>query len=575
VRLWRDFFGRYWLQLGLSICAMGVYAGSASLIPAGVEWINRALSGGPGPLAGRVAVFGPALILGLGALNAAAQFVQARLSASAALGALRDMQNAMFGRLLVIDDAALREFGAGQSISRLTNDIAVLRETLTRATSAIRDAMTFVGLCGVMIWYDWALFLIVAGVYATIGWPIAQIGRRLRRGSREAQAQAGEIATLAGEAVAGGRLIRTYRLEDREAARAAAVFARRQLVLERMATMRALNEPFIFFVGSLALAVIVGAVALRIEAGALDAAQFISFIVALLLLSQPARGLSTLNAVMQEGLGAFERILELIDAAPTIRDAAGARPLKVSRGAISLRDVRFAYPGGRLALDGFTLDVPGGATVALVGESGAGKSTVFALLPRLYDIDRGEIAIDGVDIRAATLSSLRDALALVPQDPFLFDDTIRANIALGREGAGLEDVIEAARAAAADEFIRALPDGYETRVGENGQALSGGQRQRIAIARAFLKDAPILLLDEATSALDAESEALVRAALDRLKRGRTTLVIAHRLATVREADLIAVIDKGRVIELGTHADLAAKSGAYARVARLQLTAAPL
>jgi len=569
-RLWRGYLSRYAPQLLSALVAMAVYAASASLIPAGVEWINMALSGAAAPLSGDVLFWGPLLICGVGLVNAVAQYAQARLSASAALSALRDLQDDMFRKLLVIDDAQLRALGPGQSIARMTNDATVLRETLMRATTAVRDALTFAGLCAMMVWYDWALFLIVAAVYAAIGWPVARIGRYLRTSSREAQAQTGEIAAIAGEAVAGGRMIRAYRLEAQEGARGRAAFDRRLGVLERMAHLRALNEPFIFFVGSLALAVVIAAVAIRISAGALDTAEFISFIVALLLLSQPARGLSTLNAVMQEGFGAFERMLEVIDLQPRIADRPGATALTLRGGAISFRNVRFSYGEGTAALEDFSLEVPAAATVALVGESGAGKSTVFALLQRLYEPRAGAILIDGVDIAGVTLASLRDALAIVSQETILFNDTVAANIAYGKPGAGHAEITDAAKAAAADEFIRTLPKGYETLVGEGGQNLSGGQRQRIAIARAFLKNAPILLLDEATSALDAESEAAVQAALRRLARGRTTLVIAHRLSTVRDADMIAVVDAGRVIETGTHSTLMAKLGAYARVAALQL-----
>ncbi|NWG70606.1 MAG: ATP-binding cassette domain-containing protein [Parvularculaceae bacterium] len=569
-RLWRGYLQRYAPQLLLALAAMAVYAASASLIPAGVEWINKALSGQGAPIPGDVLAWGPVLVVGLGLVNALSQYLQARLSAAAALAALRDLQDEMFRKLLVVDDAQLRALGQGQAIGRLTNDATVLRETLTRATTAVRDVLTFTGLCAMMIWYDWALFVIVAAVYAVIGWPVARIGRYLRKSSREAQAQTGEIASIAGEAVGGGRMIRTYRLEAQEGARGRAAFDRRLKVLQRMAHLRALNEPFIFFVGSVALAIVIAAVALRIEAGALDATEFIAFIVALLLLSQPARGLSTLNAVMQEGFGAFERMLEVIDLKPRIADRADAAPLALKGGAVSFRDVRFSYGDGVAALDGFSLEVPAGATVALVGESGAGKSTVFALLPRLYEPQSGAILIDGADIAGVTLASLRAAIAVVSQETILFNDTVAANIGFGKPGASDAEIVQAATAAAADDFIRALPNGYRTFVGEGGQNLSGGQRQRIAIARAFLKEAPILLLDEATSALDAESESLVQAALKRLAKGRTTLVIAHRLSTVREADLIAVVDKGRVVETGTHAALTSKSGAYARVVEMQL-----
>ncbi len=551
---------------------MAVYALSAAAIPAGVEWINARLSGTApsfGALSGDVAIVGPALVILLGLVNAGAQYVQARLSASAALHALRDMQLAIFERLVTIDDAQLRALGPGQSISMLTNDVTVLRETLQRALTAVRDLLTLLALVAVMIWYDGVLFLVVAGIYAAVGWPVARIGAGLRKGSRAAQAQSGDIAGLANEAVAGGRTIRAYSLESSRAGAARAVFDARLKTLLKMANLRALNEPFIFLVGSVAMAIVIGVVALRISSGALNVPQFISFIIALLMLSQPARGLSTLNAVAQEGFGAFERIASLLDTAPEIRDPAGARPLAVTGGAVSFRDVVFAYEEGKRALDGFSLEVPAGRTVALVGESGAGKSTVFTLLLRLYEPDAGAILIDGQRIDAVTLASLRESVAVVSQDAFLFNDTVAANIAMGKPDASRGDIEAAAKAASADAFIRRLPNGYETRVGEAGNALSGGERQRIAIARAFLKNAPILLLDEATSALDAESEAAIQSALARLMKGRTTLVIAHRLSTIRAADLIAAVDKGRVIETGPHEALLAKGGYYARVSGLQ------
>jgi subfamily B ATP-binding cassette protein MsbA len=572
LRLWRGYLARYSGKLLLALAAMGVYAVSAAAIPAGVEWINAGLSGERASFSAaprNVAALGPAVIIALGLINAAAQYVQARLSASAALCALRDLQSDMFGKLLTIDDAQLRAFGQGQSIGRLTNDVTVLRETLTRTLTGVRDILTLMALCAVMLWYDWALFLTVLAIYAVLAWPVSRIGAHLRRRSREAQAQTGDIAGLAGEAVAGARMIRTYGLEAEQAARGRNAFDARLRTLQRMARLRALNEPFIFFVGSAALAIIIAVVATRIEEGALNVSQFISFIIALLMLSQPARGLSTLNAVAQEGFGAFERMLALIDAEPTIKDAPGASPLRTNAGAVSFRSVFFAYDGANPALEGFSLEIPGGKTVALIGESGAGKTTVFNLLTRLYEPQAGAILIDGEDISRATLASLRASIAVVSQEPILFKDTIAANIAFGKPGASHDEIVAAAKAAAADAFIRTMANGYDAIVGEAGGALSGGQRQRIAIARAFLKDAPILLLDEATSALDADSEAAIKAALARLSEGRTTIVIAHRLATIRSADLIVAMEKGRVIEQGAHDALAAKGDYYARVTRLQ------
>jgi ATP-binding cassette, subfamily B, bacterial MsbA len=571
-RLWRDFLGRYRGKLAFALVAMAAYAASAAAIPAGVEWINARLSGDEpsfGGLAGDVAILGPLIVVFLGLINAGAQYVQARLSSSAALHALRDMQSAMFEKLVDIDDAQLRALGPGQAISMLTNDVTVLRETLQRALTAVRDLLTLLALVAVMIWYDWLLFLVVAGIYAAVGWPVARIGAGLRKGSRAAQAQSGDIASLANEAVAGGRTIRAFNLGTERWGEALGAFDDRLQTLLKMAHLRALNEPFIFLVGSAAMAIVIAVVALRIEAGALNVPQFVSFIIALLMLSQPARGLSTLNAVAQEGFGAFERIAGILDTAPRIVDHPEARPLSVTAGVLSFQGVSFAYDGGKRALDGFSLEVPAGKTVALVGESGAGKSTVFNLLLRLYEPQAGDIKIDGQSIAAVTLASLKDSIALVSQEAYLFNETIAANIAMGGRGADDAAIIAAAEAAAADVFIRRLPNGYNTLVGDGGNALSGGERQRIAIARAFLKNAPILLLDEATSALDAESEAAIQSALARLMKGRTTLVIAHRLSTVRAADLIVAVDRGRVIETGTHDALLARGGYYARVTEIQ------
>ncbi|NOX81612.1 MAG: ATP-binding cassette domain-containing protein [Alphaproteobacteria bacterium] len=577
-RLWGDYLSRYWPRLALSLIAMAAYAASASLIPLGVEWINAGLAGGSerfSPDLRDVMIFGPLVIVALGAINAVAQYVQTRLTAGAALSTLRDLQNDMFSSLMAMDFAQQRSEVSGQIISRFTNDTLVLRDTLTRAANAVRNIATLIGLCAMMIYYDWALFLVILGVYPLIGVPVVRIGKFLRKTSSSAQQQAGDVTTLIGETVGGARMVKTYQIEPLERVRAADAFDDRLALLKKMAYARGLNEPFIFFAGSLAMALVVAIVAMRISAGALTVSEFVGFIIALLLLSQPARGLGTLNAVMQEGFGAFERMLALIDAKPAITTTEEAGDLPPGPGAIRFEAVSFSYRGeienGARALDGVTLDIPAGAMVALVGASGSGKSTMINLLPRLYEPDAGRIRIDGHDITQVTLRSLRARIAMVSQDAVIFNMSALENIAFGRPGASRAEIIQAASDAAANDFIAALPNGYDTPLGEGGGALSGGQRQRIALARAFLKDAPILLLDEATSALDAESETKIQAALARLTKGRTTLVIAHRLSTVKDADLIAVLDNGRIVETGKHDALIAKDGAYARQARLQFS----
>lgn len=569
-RLWRDYLKRYWPRLALALAAMAIYSGANAAIAFGVEWIFAGLSGGKdaAPLA-RVSIIGPVVIVGLGVVYAGALYTISRLNAGAALSVLRDIQNDMFDRMTALDFGQVRKEMSGQLISRFTNDVMVMREMLNRLANGVRDALTFLGLCAAMLWFDAVLFLIVAVVYGAVGVAVSYIGKIMRGASREAQHQAGDVTALINESIAGARMVRSYQLEPLERARAGGAFDDRLKLLKKLAYTRALNEPFIFIAGSAAIAVIIGVVALRISSGAIAFSEFTGFMTALLLLSQPARGLGTLNAVAQEGFGAFERMIGLIDTQATIKTAPQAADLPPGPGAIRFENVSFSY-GEENAVDDVTLDIPAGKLVALVGASGAGKSTLINLLPRLYDCTGGRILIDGVDIKEATLRSLRARMALVSQEAVLFNMSALENIAFGRPEASRADVIRAAENAAANEFIAALPKGYDTVLGEGGANLSGGQRQRIALARAFLKDAPILLLDEATSALDAESEAKIQEALKRLTKGRTTLVIAHRLSTVKDADMIVVMEKGRVVETGTHDELVERDGAYAKQAALQL-----
>jgi len=316
-------------------------------------------------------------------------------------------------------------------------------------------------------------------------------------------------------------------------------------------------------------AAVIGYAGWRAHQDQITLGQLMAFLVSLGAASQALRQVANLQTVMSEGLTAARRLFAALDVEPEVRDAPSAGPLALSGAHIRFEDVGFAYGDGAAALDGVTLEARRGESVALVGPSGAGKSTILNLIPRFYDVTAGRVTIDGTDIRDVTLASLREHIALVTQEPFLFDDTVRANIAYARPDAPMETVEAAARAAAAHEFVETLPDGYDTLVGEAGARLSGGQRQRIAIARAFLKDAPILLLDEATSALDTHSEIQVQEALERLMAGRTTLVIAHRLSTVRGCDRIYVVDRGRVVEQGDHEALTAAGGLYARLARAQ------
>ncbi|MBV9785808.1 MAG: ABC transporter ATP-binding protein, partial [Acidisphaera sp.] len=397
------------------------------------------------------------------------------------------------------------------------------------------------------------------------------IGRRVRRASGGMQERMGETAALLVESFSQARTVRTYRLEAAETRRADIAFSRLYRALMRMIRGRARVDPVLEVLGGAAVALVIGFAGWRGAHGGSTVASFTGFVAALLIASRPLRALGSLNSALQEGLAGLARVFAILDEKPRIIDPPGAPSLPAGRGELVFDKVRFVYPDGRVGLRSLSFVAEPGLTVALVGASGAGKSTALALIPRLHDVTGGAVRIDGIDVRAVSLASLRDAVAYVAQDTLLFDDTIEANILMGRPGATTAQA-EAAAAAAAGGFITDLPDGFATRVGPGGQRLSGGQRQRVALARALLRDPRILLLDEATSALDAESEAAVQAALTRLRRDRTTIIVAHRLSTVRDADLVITLSEGRVVEQGTHAALLEGDGVYARLVRTQALA---
>jgi len=488
-----------------------------------------------------------------------------------------DIQKVAFTHLIDADFARLSREAPGRLLSRLTNDVGLIQQAVLAAVNtAIRDVLMVIALVASMFYLDWMMSLMVLGVYPLAALPIAIISERLRQVAKRTQDQLGDLTSLLSEKLASSRLIKTFRLEDYASEKVHASFERVFDLRMKALRNRSRLDPMLEALGGLAVAGVIAFAYWRISTGISTVGDFMGFITALLMAAQPIRSLGNLSGRIQEGLVGAESLYSILDEQPKIVDAADARTLEVRGGNIRFDNVSFAYDSApdAAALRGITLDVPAGATVALVGRSGAGKSTLINLVPRLFDITKGSIAIDGQDIRHVRLASLRDNIAIVSQDVTLFDDSIRANIALGRLNAADDEIIAAAKAAAAHDFILAQPNGYDTEIGASGQRLSGGQRQRIALARAILKDAPILLLDEATSALDTESERLVQEALARFTSSRTTLVIAHRLSTVQNADVICVMDEGRIIELGDHASLMARGGTYAMLAQTQLVADP-
>ncbi|MEO0036362.1 MAG: Lipid export ATP-binding/permease protein MsbA [Pseudomonadota bacterium] len=509
-------------------------------------------------------------VLGTFAVKSICGYGEAVLLSRVGLRVIADMQTRLFSHLMRLDVSYFQANPTGRILSRLTNDIGQMRFAVSDAlTGAGKDASSVLFLIGAMFYQDWELSLWTFFVFPLAILPISRLGRRMRKVTANTQEQMGLFTTYLEQSIQGIRVVKAYGMEEYEKTRVRGLIETLQDLVYRAARVRSASSPIMEFLGGIAITVVILYGGARVIEGVTTPGAFFSFITALMLAYRPLKSLASLNTNLQEGLAAAARTFAVLDVEPTIHDRPAARDLVVRDGTVRFEGVFFTYDGSRAVLDGVDLTIPGGHTVALVGPSGAGKTTLLNLLPRFFDVTDGRVAIDGQDVRDVTLTSLRQRIALVSQEITLFDDTIRANIAYGRPGATDDEVIEAAHAAAAHEFVMGLPDGYDTVVGERGLNLSGGQRQRIAIARAMLKNAPILLLDEATSALDSESEHQVRAALERLMQGRTTIVIAHRLSTVTNADLIHVLDQGRLIESGPHAALVEAGGLYARLYAMQ------
>lgn len=565
-RLWRDWVLKRPALVALALSLSVVTAGAAASYAGLIAWtfnLLEARSADFFPLA-------PMVIMGLATLRSVSLYAQTVQTNNIALHVMQDMQNSMFSKLVHADFARLSREPVGGLVSRFTNDITLLRETLVRlANNLVRDVFTVIGAIAWMLYLDWMLTAMILLVYPIAFYPVLQIGQRLRKTSADAQSQMGAVTSQLEESFSGARMVKTYGLEGYETERAGKSFAERLRFLFRITENKARVDPILEVAGGVALAGLVAFAGWRLMNGETSIGNILGVLTGIGVMSPAIRAIGTLNAVVQEGFAVLDRVFSVLDEVDTVTPSLDAPPLSASAGEVALSGVRFAYPDGTVALDGVNLVARPGKTVALVGPSGSGKSTVLNLIPRLYDVSDGQVEIDGQDVRAVSLASLRASLALVSQDVTLFDDSVRANIAFGRLGASDEDIIAAAKAADAHDFIMELPEGYDSRVGPRGGNLSGGQRQRLSIARAILKDAPILLLDEATSALDTESERRVQAALERLSEDRTTLVIAHRLSTVRDADWIYVMEAGQVREEGRHDDLLARGGLYAKLCKLQ------
>jgi subfamily B ATP-binding cassette protein MsbA len=585
----------YGLPLAAALVAMVVLAATTGLYPLLMDLLSTSLFGGGEALegvlgdrlvqlaevAGRFGVeldpaalrqslesrlfvlFGVVVVL-----KAISQAVRFHAMGAVAQWVVADVRRDLFQAITRQSQSWFDRQASGLLVSRVINDVAQVERAATYAIPVlIGDALKVLVLGAMCLWQYADLALVTVVVLPAAALPIVRFGKLLKRYATQAQEGLGVLTHRVGETLGGMRIVHVYGREAHEVARFQAESDRYVHVMLRSVLVRALQTPVMELVGVGALVATMIYARWRIEAGVIRPGEVIAFVLALVLIYEPLKAIGRLNGIVIPGLAAAERVFEVMDLVPEVRDAEGARTLPPMQEALTIEGVSFRYRGGeRDALVDLDLRLERGKVVALVGASGSGKTTAAGLVPRLYDPTAGRVAIDGVDLREASLASVRGQIAVVTQETHLFNDSVRANIAYGRPEATDAEVRAAARAAFADGFIEALPQGYDTEAGERGLTLSGGQRQRIAIARAFLRDAPILVLDEATSALDNESEREVQRALDALLADRAALVIAHRLSTVRRADEIVVLEAGRVVERGRHAELLARGGAYARLA---------
>jgi len=573
--LWRDYL---WPQKGrfiLALVFMALFAASTSAL---MYVFNLLVEAAQGFEAGDAAeqtkryawLILPAL-LGIAVATGFSDFFQRILANALALNSVAKMQKQMLSGVHGADLALFSRETTGSLISKFTFDVKVVSDSLIRVLSnLIKDVLTVIFTIGGMLYFNWQLTCVLA-IFLLAMLPIIELSKRLRGSATDVQAHTGKLTSELKQSFTGARMIKTYGLEGHEDKRLGAEFDTRIRLFLKLVTQQAWIEPIMTLLGGLVIAGVFIFGFWQVANGTGTPGSVVAVLTGVMILAPRLRALGTINNAAQEGLAAADRIFAVIDEVPTVVDAPNAKPLKDPLGAVTFDNVRFLYPDGTEALKGMNFAAKPGETIALVGASGGGKSTVINLIPRLYDVSAGHISIDGTDIRDVTLESLRANMALVSQHVTLFDDTIANNIGFGNAAATRDDIIAAAKSADAHGFISRLPNGYDSIVGEDGDTLSGGQRQRIAIARAILRDAPILLLDEATSALDAESESKVQTALETLSNGRTTIVIAHRLSTVQNADKIFVLDKGAVVESGTHKELSKKKGGvYAKLRDLQV-----
>ncbi len=575
----REIFGRIWIEhlrprlvlVLVSGLAMAVTAVTTGAVPFLIQvtadevFINKNAD---------MVYFITIAVVAVTAVKALAEYISSVTVGYLGHRFIADLRIAMFAKISFADMSWIQSVHSGRLLSGFLNDVNLIRQAASKAIVALmQNTLKVAILIGVMLWMDLRfsgaiLLLMPIGVVM-----LGHQRRRMRTSTTKSLQETGDLSALITQTLRGMRIVRAYRQERKEINRAANAIDRTLEFTMRGTRARGASAPAMEILVGLGFAAAIYWAGVKGVTGAVSLGHFMGFMAAAVLLYQPLKSVATLQTSLQEGVAAASRVFGIIDHKRDLVEASGAKPLKLEKGEVVFENVTFSYEPGNFVLNNVTLKVPAGKTVALVGRSGGGKSTLINLCLRFFDPDKGRVLIDGQDVKDVTLSSLRDSIALVTQDPILFDDTMRANISYGLKTGGYRAVRAAAKAASADTFISKLPKGYDTRAGEAGNALSGGEKQRIAIARAIFKDAPILLLDEPTSSLDSEAEAKVQRALKKLMAGRTVLMIAHRLSTIQKADLIYVLDGGRIVESGRHDDLVEAGGLYARLHRAQLVSA--
>jgi subfamily B ATP-binding cassette protein MsbA len=559
----------HWRMFAVSIVGILIVAATEVALPAAAQPFLDGTFLNKDPVLMRWAPWGIVLLFAVRGLGS---FLGQYGSNWVSLRVIMDLRQQMFARLLALPLGYFADNLSGKLISKFTFDVIQIAVAVTYVvTVLVRDSVTIVALLAFLLWLNWKLTLITFAMIPPIAIVVRLFNRRLRGLTRQTQQAMGDVNHVLQESIDNQKMVKIFGGQAYEVQRFgnAVNRVRRLLVKEQIAA--ASNVPVVQLLAAIAVAVVLARVTVDVQADRTTVGGFVSFIAAMLLVTAPLKRLTGIFEHLQRGLSAAESVFALVDQQP--EDDRGAIELGRARGQLRFERLTFRYPGAeRAALQDIDLDIRPGETVALVGQSGSGKTTLANLVPRFFHASSGRILVDGHDIESIRLASLRANIGLVSQDVTLFNDTVAANIAYGgKAGASGEEIVVAAKAAHAWEFIQALPNGLDTLVGENGVKLSGGQRQRLAIARALLKNAPILVLDEATSALDSESERQVQAGLEALMRGRTTIVIAHRLSTIESADRIVVLDQGAIVEVGNHRDLLARQGVYARLHRIQFT----